>query len=164
MRFSVVPRAHLVVALDHQVVKHRYIAGGIGVGSRGAQLGVGDDALVQLDAGVADRLGVVVETDAVGEDVELDLLAVHGLGQEMAVQPAEALHLIRGYELDALRFAELPAQPAAFLVEDITQEPWPAHHPSDFRGLSKAHAFRSVEVTSCNPLTVHDPAFRSVGR
>src|SRR2546429_6077624 len=62
----------------------------------------------------------------------------------MAVQPAEALHLIRGYELDALRFTELPAQPAAFLVEDIAQEPWPAHHPCDFRGLSKAHAFRQL--------------------
>src|SRR5437588_6908421 len=58
----------------------------------------------------------------------------------MAVEPAELLHLVRRDELDSLRLTELPAQPAAFLVEDVAQEPWPAHHPGDLRCLSKAHA------------------------
>src|SRR5579864_2967450 len=89
VRLRVVPRAHLVRPLDHEVVEHRDIAGRIHVGRRRAQLGVGHDSFLDLHARVRQRLGVVVETDAVGQEVELHLPAADRLSDVAPVAAAE---------------------------------------------------------------------------
>src|SRR2546428_4243949 len=139
VRLRVVPCAHLIVALDHQVVEDGDVSGGVRVRRRRAQLGVGDDPTFQLDL-FAHRLRVVVETDAIGQQVELDLVPVHRFRQIAAIAATELLDLIRGDELDALRLAELPAELAALFIQDVAKKPRPAHDPRHLRLLAKAHA------------------------
>src|SRR6266513_4192403 len=67
VRLGVVPGAHLVVALDHEVVEDGDVARGVDVWRVGPQLGVGDHALVELDAGASCGLRVVVEPDAISK-------------------------------------------------------------------------------------------------
>src|SRR6202011_226105 len=107
-----------------EVEEDRNVAGRIDVRRRRAELGVGDDALVELDGRSVRRLSVVVEPDAVGEQVELHVLAVDGVSLEATVQPAELLHLIRRDDLHTLRLTHLAAQLPAFLVKHVAEEPW----------------------------------------
>src|SRR5581483_8546566 len=75
------------------------------------------------------------------EKVEVDLLAVDGLGKEASVVAAELLHLVRRDEAHALRLAHLAAELAALLVEHVAEKPGSAHDPRDACLVAEAHAF-----------------------
>src|SRR5258706_426997 len=86
----------LLRALDHQVVEDGDVTSGVDIRGCGLQSCIGDDALVQLDAGTADRLRVVVEADSIGKDVEVHAMTVDGFCGEPAVLAAEPLDLVGG--------------------------------------------------------------------
>src|SRR4029077_4223468 len=81
--------------------------------------------------------------------------------EEAAVRAAELLYLIRADELNALGLAQLPAELPAFRVEDVAEEPRPAHDPGQLRFLAEAHSLG--ELVADEAAAHHQHALGRIG-